>query len=134
MKKLSYAQTMDESVDINLSPLIDMMFLLLIFFIVTASFVDEIGVEINRPKASITTNLEKKSIMIGIDGEGNVIYNGEQIELNALRALVANMLRGQSKPVVIIADNHSLTGVLVDVIDECKAAGANHVSLATEAD
>jgi biopolymer transport protein ExbD len=123
---------MDEKVDVNLSPLIDMMFLLLIFFIVTASFIDEVGIDIQRPKASMVQTLEKKSIMIGITQEGTIMYGGEEIELSAVRSLVAKMIRGNDRPVIVIADSSSQSGLLVDVVDECKAAGANQVSVATE--
>ena len=132
MKRLGYSQTMDETVDINISPLIDMMFLLLIFFIVTASFVDEVGIDIQRPKASMVQTLEKKSIMIGVTQDGAIIYGGKEVSLSAVRSLVARMLRGQNRPVVVIADHNSQSGLLIDVIDECKAAGAEQVSVATE--
>ena len=132
MKRLGYSQTMDETVDINISPLIDMMFLLLIFFIVTASFVDEVGVDIQRPKASMVQTLEKKSIMIGVTQKGLIMYGGEEVSLSAVRSLVAKMLRGQDRPVIVIADHNSQSGLLIDVIDECKAAGAEQVSVATE--
>jgi biopolymer transport protein ExbD len=123
---------MDEKVDVNLSPLIDMMFLLLIFLIVTASFIDEVGIDIQRPKASMVQTLEKKSIMIGITQEGAIMYGGEEIELSAVRSLVAKMIRGNDRPVIVIADSSSQSGLLVDVVDECKAAGASQVSVATE--
>jgi biopolymer transport protein ExbD len=132
MKRLGYSQTTDEPVDVNLSPLIDMMFLLLIFFIVTASFVDEVGVDIQRPKASAVRTLEKKSIQIGITKQGRIIYGGEEIDLSALRSMIAHMIRGEDRPVVVIADSMSYSGLLIDVIDECKAAGAQEVSVATE--
>lgn len=132
MKKLGSLHIKEEIVDINISPLIDMMFLLLIFFIVTASFVDEVGVEIQRPKASAVQTLDKKSIQIGITKSGKIIYGEEEVEINELRSMVTHMMRKELRPIVIIADSSSLSGLLIDVIDECKAGGAKEVAVATE--
>lgn len=131
MKRFRYIQNSEET-GINISPLIDMMFLLLIFFIVTTAFVEEVGVDIQKPKAASSALLEKKSIMIGVSEDGRVVYGGKEIGLNGLRGLVARLLTGEERPVIIIADEKSLSGLLVDVIDECKLAGAKKVSLATE--
>ena len=109
-----------------------MMFLLLIFFIVTTAFVEEVGMDVQKPTAASAAMLEKKSIMIGVSNDGRVVYGGKEIGLNGVRGLVARLLTGDDRPVIIIADESSRSGVLVDVIDECKLAGAKKVSLATE--
>ena len=132
MRCFSYAQRSDDSVDINISPLIDMMFLLLIFFIVTTSFVEEVGVNIQKPKAATAQSLEKRSIMIGITRDDKIIYGAREIGLNGVRSVVARLSKAQDLPVIIVADKGSQSGVLVDVIDECKAAGASQVNIATE--
>jgi len=131
MKKYRYLKSSEET-GINISPLIDMMFLLLIFFIVTTAFVEEVGMDIQKPKAASAAMLEKKSIMIGVSEDGRVAYGGKEIGLNGVRGLVSRLLMGDERPVIIIADESSRSGVLVDVIDECKLAGAKKVSLATE--
>ena len=131
MKRFRYIRDSEET-GINISPLIDMMFLLLIFFIVTTAFVEEVGIDIQKPKAASAATLEKKSIMIGVSEDGRVIYGGKEIGLNGVRGLVSRLIMGQDRPVIIIADGNSRSGVLVDVIDECKLAGAKKVSLATE--
>lgn len=123
----------DDNVDINISPLIDMMFLLLIFFIVTTAFVEEIGIEIQKPKAASAQTLEKQSIMIGVSDNGSVVYGGQEIGLRGVRGLVSRMLKEQDRPVIIMADEGSKSGIVVDVIDECKIGGAKVVSIATEA-
>ena len=130
MKRSGYAQSAD-TVDINLSPLIDMMFLLLIFFIVTTAFVEEVGVDIQKPKASTAESLEKKSIMLGVTPEGRVIYGAKEIGLNNVRGVVARLLKSEQRPVIILADIESKSGIVVSVIDECRAAGAKQVSIAT---
>ena len=126
-----YYQAQD-SVEINMAPLIDMMFLLLIFFVVTTAFVEEVGIEIQKPKAVSSQELEKKSILVGISREGKIVYGDREIELNGLRGLVSRLLKTQEQPVIVIADQDCRSGILVDVIDECKSAGAKNVSIATE--
>jgi len=118
--------------EINISPLVDMVFLLLIFFIVTTVFIEETGVEVQKPKAASAQNLEKKSILLALTAEGRVVYGGREVRLSGLRGLVSRLLREQEMPVIILADEASRTGALVDVIDECKLAGAKQVSIAAE--
>ena len=122
--------TLNESADINLSPLIDMVFLLLIFFMVTTVFVHETGVEVQKPKASSASDLEKNSILIAVTQEGRIVYGGKDLDLNRVRGLVARLLKTRDMPVIIIADEHSATGRVVEVIDQCKLGGASQVSIA----
>ena len=124
-------RTIDDSgVEVNMSPLIDCVFLLLIFFIVTTVFVEETGVEVNRPRAASAQNLEKQSILIAIQADGTVVYGGRDIGVSGVRGVVARQLREKEAPVIILADGASETSVLVDVIDEAKLAGAEKVSVA----
>ncbi len=122
----------NEHPEINISPLVDMVFLLLIFFIVTTVFVEETGVEVQKPKAASAQNLEKKSILLALTAEGRIVYGGKEVSLSGLRGLVSRLLRDQEMPVIILADENSRSGVLVDVIDECKLAGVKQVSIAAE--
>jgi len=130
MKRINYSD-FNEKTDINISPLIDMMFLLLIFFIVTASFVEEVGVDIKRPQASSSYNLERDSIMIGIKSDGTIIYGDRQVGINNIRGLVSRLLKEEKRPVILVASKNSLTGLMIEVLDECKKAGALNVSIAT---
>ncbi|MCK5242587.1 biopolymer transporter ExbD [bacterium] len=132
MNRRQYLKSND-TVDINISPLIDMMFLLLIFFIVTTAFVEEIGIEIQKPKAASAQTLEKQSIMLGVSQNGSVVYGGKEIGIRGVRGLVSRMLKEQNRPVIIMADESSKSGIVVKVIDECKLGGAKIVSIATEA-
>ncbi len=115
-----------------MSPLIDCVFLLLIFFIVTTVFVEETGVEIQKPRAAGARDMEQHSIMIALTSDGKIVYGGRQVSLNSVRGLVAQQLRQKEVSVIIIADSNSRTGPLVDLIDECKLAGAKHVSIAAQ--
>jgi biopolymer transport protein ExbD len=105
--------------EINVAPLMDMVFILLIFFVVTTVFVEETGVEVQRPAAASAEDLEKSSVLIAVTREGRLV-----------RALVARELAERQMPVIILVDKSARSGLLVDVIDECKLAGAQRVSIA----
>ena len=133
MNRRNYSeQSFARAPEINLSPLIDMVFLLLIFFIVTTVFVEETGIEVQKPKAASAQSLERNSILLAVTAHGQIVYGGREIGLNGLRGLISRLLRDKEMPVIIIADESSRSGVLVDVIDECKLAGAKQVSIAAE--
>ena len=117
--------------DINLSPLIDVIFILLIFFIVTAVFVEETGVEVARPQAASAETLDKTSILIAITKTGEVVYGGQEIGLGGVRSTVQRLLRVQDRPVVIQADKQATADLLVKTIDEARLAGAEQVHIAT---
>ena len=133
MKRILYTeQDTDRGVEINMAPLIDCVFLLLIFFIATTVFVEETGVEVQKPKAVTAQDLNKNSILISLSSDGKISYGGRQISLNSVRGLVAQQLREKEVPVILIADETSRTGPLVELIDECKLAGAKQVSIAAQ--
>lgn len=115
---------------IDLSPLLDVVFILLIFFIVTTVFVKETGVEVDKPLAVSAQQLEQTAMLIAITDAGEVFYDGAQIGVAGVRGTVAQMLRQQSQPVVIQADKAVPTQLLLAVIDEAKLAGAATVNLA----
>lgn len=120
-----------DKVDINLSPLIDMVFLLLIFFVVTTSFVKEAGIEVQRSTAATAEVKERGSIMIGVSNEGEIWMEGKKVDIRSVRGLVERALAEDPEAgVVVIADRHSETGEVVQVMDQCRLAGASSVSLA----
>jgi biopolymer transport protein ExbD len=117
--------------EINISPLIDVVFILLIFFIVTTVFVDETGVEVEKPRAASQQELDKNSILIGITAEGGVYYGGREIGVGGVRAVVGRLIKGEDLPVVIQADRRTATQKTVEVLDEAKLAGAVRVFVST---
>ncbi|VGO21402.1 ExbD/TolR family protein [Pontiella sulfatireligans] len=123
----------DDSTDavVDISPLIDCVFILLIFFIVTTTFVEETGVEVDKPQAASSVQLEKTSIMIAITANGEIVYGGNEIGISGIRPLVKRMMQKEDVPVIIQADQNVMSGLLVRVIDEAKLAGAMKVSIAT---
>lgn len=132
MKRVRMIRRSEQGVDVNMSPLIDCVFLLLIFFIVTTVFVEETGVDIQKPQAASAQDLEKQSIMIAITEDGRVVFGGREIGLAGVRGVVSRQLREREAPVIILADGDTRTSPLVDVIDECKLAGAKQVSIAAD--
>jgi len=134
VKKLRDLEQMknDGAVDINMSPLIDIVFLLLIFFMVTSVFVQRSSVEVERPTAASANTKEGKKINFTIDSNGNVFYQNEEIDLLQVRAITSHQLAKAETSVVVIADTKSQTGMLMKVIDNCKIAGAEEVSIAAD--
>jgi biopolymer transport protein ExbD len=120
-----------QSLELNMAPLIDMVFILLIFFLVTTSFVKETGIDINRPTASTAVSKEKGSILVGIAKDGRVYMDKREIDIRAVRANVERALaENPESQVVVVADKESQTGVVIMAMDGCRLAGANNVSLA----
>jgi biopolymer transport protein ExbD len=120
----------EEVTDINISPLIDMVFILLIFFIVTTTFVEETGVEVDKPSAASATALDKNSILLAVTAKGQVVYGGEEIGVGGVRPLVKRLVDQQPMPVIIQVDRAAEADAVLRVIDESKLGGALNVSLA----
>lgn len=117
--------------EVNIAPLIDMVFILLIFFLVTTSFVKETGVDINRPAANTAVSKPKANILIGVTRDNRIYMDKREIDIRAVRANVERALAENPEgSVVVVADRESMTGFLISVMDACKLAGAENVSIA----
>jgi biopolymer transport protein ExbD len=134
MPRRSFQNEPDEATDIDLSPMIDCIFILLIFFIVTTVFVEEPGVEIIKPSASLDAELEKNSIIIAISADNKVVYGGKELGVAGVGARVRQLLNKDDLPVIIQADYRADHGVFSDVWSEVKNAGAKKISLSTRND
>ncbi len=130
MKRIELNSLASRGIEINMSPMIDCVFLLLIFFIVTTVFVEETGVEIDKPQATSASNLDKQSIMFALTHEGRIVYGGRETDVNSVRGIVVQQLNGRDLPVIIMADRNSATGQLIELMNECKLGGARRVSVA----
>lgn len=117
--------------DINVSPLIDIVFILLIFFIVTTVFVEETGVEVQRPQAASASQLEKHSILFAVTADGKIVYGGNEIGVRGVRGIVKRLLREKDQPVIIQADKDASVDLYARVHDEAALAGATQINLAT---
>ena len=134
MARRHLSEETDASTEINLSPMIDCIFILLIFFIVTTVFVEEPGVEIAKPDAVLDVDLEKNSIIIAVTADNKVVYGGKEVGVSGAGTRVRQLLTRDDLPVIIQADARADHGVFSDVWSEVKLAGAKKISLSTRND
>ncbi len=121
-----------EDAELNMAPLIDMIFILLIFFLVTATFVKESGVEIQRPEAASAQDKPEAGLFIGITEQGEIFIDKTRVDLRSVRGMVEHfLLETPSGGVILEADRSSLTGRLVAVLDQCRMAGAENIAVST---
>ena len=121
--------------EINMTPLIDMVFILLIFFIVTTSFVNETGVDVNRPSAETAVKKELANFMVAITSSGQINIGGRVVDRRAVRANIERLhAENPEGSVIIIADKDAKTGLLIEVMDQARLAGIANVSIAAERD
>jgi biopolymer transport protein ExbD len=134
MLNITAARRSNRSVaELNIAPLIDMVFILLIFFLVTTSFVKETGIDVNRPTASTAVSESKATILIGINADNRIFIDHREVDVRAVRANVERALAENPEgAVVVVADQASSTGTAIQVMDGCRMAGAQNVSLAAQ--
>jgi biopolymer transport protein ExbD len=119
--------------EVNLTPMLDVVFILLIFFIVTASFVKESGMDINRPDAAMAVRKERGNILVAITPSGQIWIDRRQVDVRAVRANIERLhAENPQGAVVIQADRESKNGLLVEVMDAAKLAGVENISIAAE--
>ncbi len=116
--------------DIDLTPMLDVVFILLIFFIVTTSFIKESGIEVNRPSAKTAKKQERASILVAITANGEIWIQNRRIDVSSVRANMEKLhAESPEGTVVIQADSKSTTGLLVEVMDQIKLAGVKNISI-----
>jgi biopolymer transport protein ExbD len=122
-----------EKSEVNLTPMLDVVFIMLIFFIVTASFVKEAGIDVTRPSAATAERKERGNIMIAITENDQIWIDRRQVDERALRANIERLhAENPQGSVVIQADKNSKNGLLVQVMDAARAAHVPNVALAAE--
>lgn len=125
----------EEEAEINMTPMLDIVFIMLIFFIVTTSFIKESGIDVNRPSANTAERKERGNILIAITANDQIWIAKRQIDIRAVRANVERLhAENPEGAVVIQADKDSKTGLLVQVMDQARLAGVANVSIAAKAD
>jgi len=132
MARRSIFSDEQQGLGVDMSPLLDVVFILLIFFIVTTVFVKESGVEIDRPQALSASLLAKKSIFIAISNDGEVWYGGSRIGLAGIKPTIKQLIATNPQPVIIQADKQVSAELLIKVLDAIKLAGATQVNVATQ--
>lgn len=122
-----------EGAEVDMAPLIDMVFILLIFFVVTTNFNRQTGVDVSKPKAQTATSKGQKTMMVGVTREGTVHVYGRQVSLERLQMLVQQeVAKRPEMSIVIVADHDASIGKAVQVMDQCALAGAEKVSIAAD--
>ncbi|HAA46280.1 MAG: biopolymer transporter ExbD/TolR [Halomonas sp. 54_146] len=129
MRRRRSINATEESNEVNLTPMLDVVFIMLIFFIVTTSFVKESGVEINRPESSAATPRPDAQVLVAVSPQGAVWVDGSPVDIHRVGQEVAAMLSDNGS-VVIQADRDSTTGVLIEVMDQLREAGVDQIAVA----
>ena len=120
----------EEELEINLTPMLDIVFIMLIFFIVTAVFVKEAGVEVDKPIASAATKQDRVSILVAITASNEVWINRKQVEIKAVRSIIEKLRSENPKGTVSVqADRKAKAGITLEVMEAARLAGATNVSI-----
>ena len=118
---------------IDLTPMLDVVFIMLIFFIVTTTFIREAGIEINRPNAQTAQKQERVNILVAIAPNGEIWIDGQRVDIRGLRAAIET-LRGKDPDasVVVQADRDARAGLLVEAMDQARLAGVRNVAVSAQ--
>jgi len=118
--------------NIDVSPLIDMVFILLIFFMVTTTFVKDMKLDLNRPSAASASKASSKVVRVYIDKNNEIYIDNQPVKLWAVQSKLRDLLRGNNeKSVLVISDTTIPVESLIDVVDECRMSGAKDVAVST---
>lgn len=125
----------EDDSQIDMTPMLDVVFIMLIFFIVTTSFVSESGLEVNRPSAATATEQSKAGIFVAIKDSGEIYIDRQQVDQQRVRASLERLVALQGDVgLVIQADQDTRHGIVVKVMDAAREAGIKQVSVAAQAD
>lgn len=134
MPRSSILSEADTPAKIDMAPMIDCCFILLIFFIVATVFVEEPGIKVQKPGAELAKELEKNSILIAISADNKVVYGGKEVGVAGVGVRVKQLLNREELPVIIEADARAEHGIFSEVWSEVKHAGAKRISVATRSE
>ncbi len=122
----------EESVSINISPMIDMVFILLIFFIVTTVFVEEVGIDVDKPTPRPPDTFQEKRdepVMLRVTANNQVLYDGGVVTLTRVETIVRNAIAKADVPIILQVERGALAGIMIQVMDRAKIAGAKKISV-----
>ena len=133
MRRAPISQAVAEEEEINITPMLDVVFILLIFFIVTANFIKEPGLEVNRPDSETAEPTENAAILIAVGYAGEIYMDGRRIDKRQVKANVVRLLAENPQgSVVIQADEKATADTIMAVMDGAREAGVYNISLASE--
>jgi biopolymer transport protein ExbD len=131
MRNILVSQTEEDEGTIDITPMLDVVFIMLIFFIVTATFIKESGIDVDKPAAATAVVQEKASILIAIDADDKIWINRRQVDIRSVRAIIERLHAENPKGTVVIqADRESKNDALVQVMDASRRAGVYDIALA----
>lgn len=130
---MRFRQRKTQEIGVDMSPLIDMVFILLIFFMVSSTFVKDMKLDLNRPGASSASKASSKVIRVYIDNAGDSYIDGQPVKVWAIQGKLRDMLRVSAEgSVLVVTDDGIAVNKLIEVVDQCRMAGAKDVAVATE--
>ena len=131
MRNILTSQTEEEEGSIDITPMLDVVFIMLICFFVTATFIKEAGIDVDKPAAATAVVQEKASILIAIDANDNIWINRRQVDIRSVRSIIERLHAENPKGTVVIqADKASRNDALVQVMDASRRAGVYDIALA----
>lgn len=134
-RKYRHTSLENDETDINLTPMLDIVFIMLIFFVVTTSFIKESGIEVDRPSAQTAERREHGNVLIAISPNGEIWIDKRAVDIRAVRAVVERLIAENPEGGVIIqGDRQAQIGLLVKVMDQVRKAGIKNVSIAATPD
>lgn len=123
----------EEEADIDITPMLDVVFIMLIFFIVTSTFIKESGIDVNRPQAATAVKKAKANILIAINADNEIWIDRRQVDIRSVRPNIERLhAENPQGSVVIQADKESKTDTLIQVMDASREAGVYNVSIAAQ--
>lgn len=132
MARRRHSQNQNDEASVDLTPMLDIVFIMLIFFIVTAVFIREPGIDVIRPDTETDVRQNRIAILIAVNEDNEIWIDNREIEPNAVRAVVERMRSENPQGAIVLqADVDSDSGVVVDIIDQARLAGAPSVAIAT---
>lgn len=130
---MRYRNKQEEEATVDISPLIDMVFILLIFFMVTTTFVKDMKLDLERPNAASASSASTKAIRVFIDQYGEVYVDNQPVRVYSLQSKLRDMLRTSTeKSVLVVTDENVAAKLVLEVVDQTRLAGAVDVGVATE--
>ena len=131
MRRRRHSEEMASEADIKITPLLEIVFIMLIIFVVTTSFIKEAGIEVNRPTAQTAERKEHASILIAITPSGEIWIDRRVVDIRSVRAAIERLRAENPEGAVVIqGDREAQIGLLVQVMDQVRKAGVNNVSIA----
>lgn len=131
--KRSRSQTEESIESVDVTALVDMVFILLIFFMVSTTFVKDMKIDLDRPGASSAESADSKSIRVTIDPLKNIYVNGEAVKSWMIQSRVREALKeDKNSPILVLVDKNVESELLIEVVDQCRLAGAKDIGVATD--